>query len=81
MGMPTRLSDPIRTRSKRTRLHLTTPGLTTHQAPFVDEARRCGELYSQQYIPQPYEFYSEENHEAWRRLYARMRPSVGTIRE
>ncbi len=45
-------------------------GLTTTEAPFIEEARRKGELY----IHQPYELYSEENHEAWRRLYARMMP-------
>jgi len=45
-------------------------GLTTTQAPFIEEARSHGELY----IRQPYELYSEENHEAWRRLYARMLP-------
>jgi len=43
-------------------------GLTTTQAPFIEEARRNGELY----IRQPYELYSEENHEAWRKLFARM---------
>jgi phenylalanine-4-hydroxylase len=46
------------------------PGLTTNEAPFIEEARIHGELY----IRQPYELYSEENHEAWRRLYARMLP-------
>ena len=45
-------------------------GLTTGNAPFVEEARHRGELY----ISQVYELYSEENHEAWRRLYARIRP-------
>jgi len=45
-------------------------GLTTTEAPFIEEARRHGELY----IQQPYELYSEENHEAWRQLYARMLP-------
>ncbi|MDX2151975.1 MAG: phenylalanine 4-monooxygenase [Bryobacteraceae bacterium] len=45
-------------------------GLTTTQAPFIEEARHRGELY----IEQPYRLYSEENHEAWRRLYARMVP-------
>jgi phenylalanine-4-hydroxylase len=45
-------------------------GLTTGDAPFIEEARSQGELY----IQQPYELYSEENHEAWRRLYARMLP-------
>lgn len=43
-------------------------GLTTTMAPFIEEAQAHGELY----IQQPYELYSEENHEAWRRLYARM---------
>lgn len=47
-----------------------TTGLTTTDAPFVEEARSHGELF----IRQPYELYSEENHEAWRRLYARMQP-------
>ena len=46
------------------------PGLTTGHAPFVEEARNRGDLY----ITQPYELYSEENHEAWRRLFARMQP-------
>ena len=45
-------------------------GLTTNQAPFIEEARSRGELY----IAQPYDLYSEENHEAWRRLYRRMLP-------
>ena len=43
-------------------------GLTTTQAPFIEQAQSEGQLY----IHQPYELYSEENHEAWRRLYARM---------
>jgi phenylalanine-4-hydroxylase len=43
-------------------------GLTTTQAPFIEEARENGELY----IFQPYALYSEENHEAWRKLYSRM---------
>lgn len=45
-------------------------GLTTAQAPFIEAARSRGELY----IPQPYELYSRQNHEAWRRLFARMTP-------
>jgi phenylalanine-4-hydroxylase len=49
---------------------LTSAGLTTSQAPFIEEARTRGQLY----IRQPYELYSEENHEAWRKLYARMAP-------
>jgi phenylalanine-4-hydroxylase len=43
-------------------------GLTTGNAPFVEEARTRGELY----ITQPYELYSQENHEAWRKLFARI---------
>ena len=44
--------------------------MTTGDAPFIEEARAHGDLY----IRQPYELYSEENHEAWRRLYSRMLP-------
>ncbi|HEX6251138.1 MAG TPA: phenylalanine 4-monooxygenase [Gemmatimonadaceae bacterium] len=43
-------------------------GLTTTKAPFIEQAQGRGELY----IHQPYELYSEANHDAWRRLYARM---------
>ena len=46
----------------------TATGLTTGHAPFVEEARSRGDLY----IEQPYELYSEENHEAWQRLYQRI---------
>jgi phenylalanine-4-hydroxylase len=45
-------------------------GLTTGQSPFIEEAKRKGELY----IQQPYELYSAENHNAWQRLYSRMLP-------
>lgn len=48
----------------------TTTGLTTGRAPFVEEARQRGQLY----IEQRYELYSEENHESWTRLFARMQP-------
>jgi phenylalanine-4-hydroxylase len=44
--------------------------LTTSQAPFIEEAHQKGQLY----IHQPYELYSKENHESWRRLYARLAP-------
>ena len=44
-------------------------GLTTGHAPFVEEARTRGELF----IHQAYEQYSDENQEAWRKLYARIR--------
>jgi phenylalanine-4-hydroxylase len=43
-------------------------GLTTTQAPFIEQAQAEGRLY----IHQPYELYSAGNHEAWRRLYTRM---------
>ncbi len=46
----------------------TPEGLTTTKAPFIEQAQGRGELY----IHQPYELYSDANHEAWRRLYARM---------
>src|SRR3989475_7867239 len=46
------------------------PGLTTNQAPYIQQAQHNGQLY----IHQPYELYSQENHEAWRRLFARMLP-------
>lgn len=45
-------------------------GLTTTQAPFIEDAQKHGQLY----IHQPYDLYSEENQEAWRKLYARMLP-------
>jgi len=44
-------------------------GLTTTKAPYIEAAQRAGELY----IRQPYELYSEANHDTWRRLYGRMR--------
>jgi phenylalanine-4-hydroxylase len=46
------------------------PGLTTTQSAFIEEAQNSGQLF----IRQPYDLYSEENHEAWRKLYARMLP-------
>jgi phenylalanine-4-hydroxylase len=45
-------------------------GLTTSESPFIEEAQAHGELY----IRQPYELYTDENHESWRRLYSRMLP-------
>jgi phenylalanine-4-hydroxylase len=48
----------------------TPAGLTTNKAPFIEQARAHGEIY----IEQPYELYSQENQETWRRLYARMKP-------
>ncbi len=49
---------------------LATIGLTTSEAPFIEESRARRELF----ITQPYELYSEENHNTWRQLYARMLP-------
>jgi phenylalanine-4-hydroxylase len=43
-------------------------GLTTTKAPFIEQAQAEGRLY----IHQPYELYSEANHDAWRRLFSRM---------
>ena len=43
-------------------------GLTTTKAPYIENAVRHGEMY----IAQPYELYSQENHDVWQRLYARM---------
>jgi phenylalanine-4-hydroxylase len=48
----------------------TQPLLTTKEAPFIEQAQSDGRLY----ITQPYELYSEENHQAWRKLYQRMLP-------
>jgi phenylalanine-4-hydroxylase len=45
-------------------------GMTTSDAPFIESPQRDGQLY----IHQPYELYSEENHEAWRKLYHRILP-------
>lgn len=47
-----------------------TIGLTTTKAPFIEQARGAGHTF----IEQPYDLYSEENQETWRRLYARIRP-------
>lgn len=44
--------------------------LTTTRAPFIEAAKGRGDMF----IRQPYELYSERNHESWRRLYRRMLP-------
>ncbi|HEX4169256.1 MAG TPA: phenylalanine 4-monooxygenase [Bryobacteraceae bacterium] len=46
------------------------PGLTTTEAAFIEQARENHQLY----IHQPYELYSAENHDAWRSLYTRLQP-------
>jgi phenylalanine-4-hydroxylase len=43
-------------------------GLTTTKAPFIERAQHAGQLY----IHQPYELYTQANHDAWRQLFARM---------
>ncbi|HVT38859.1 MAG TPA: phenylalanine 4-monooxygenase [Gemmatimonadaceae bacterium] len=48
--------------------HLAGQGLTTTKAAYIETAVRNGEMY----IEQPYELYSQENHDVWQRLYARM---------
>lgn len=45
-------------------------GLTTTQAPFIEEARHRGELF----IRQPYELYSKDNQSAWEQLYRLLIP-------
>jgi phenylalanine-4-hydroxylase len=45
-------------------------GLTTRRAPFIEKAQALGQLY----IHQPYELYSEENHQTWAKLYGRIQP-------
>jgi phenylalanine-4-hydroxylase len=44
--------------------------MTTTEAPFIEMEREAGRLY----IEQPFDLYSKDNHEAWRRLFARMQP-------
>jgi phenylalanine-4-hydroxylase len=44
-------------------------GLTTARASFIEHERRQGHIF----IEQPYDLYSEANHEAWRKLFSRMR--------
>jgi phenylalanine-4-hydroxylase len=47
-----------------------TSGLTTGAAPFIEQAKAGGEVF----IRQPYELYSGENQEAWRKLYSQLLP-------
>ena len=49
-------------------------GLTTTKAPFIEQAQAEGQLY----IHQPYELYSEANHDAWRRLFTRHATTAGS---
>ncbi|MFA7359920.1 MAG: phenylalanine 4-monooxygenase [Candidatus Kapaibacterium sp.] len=43
-------------------------GLTTTKSPYIEQAQKDG----QRFINQPYELYSEENHNAWKNLFARI---------
>ena len=52
------------------RTTLSAAGLTTSESAFIEQAKHEGRLY----IQQPYDLYSDENHEAWRKLYSRMTP-------
>lgn len=45
-------------------------GLTTTKAPFIENAQNRGQIF----IHQPYELYNESNQDAWRKLYALLRP-------
>ncbi|HSW72274.1 MAG TPA: phenylalanine 4-monooxygenase [Chlamydiales bacterium] len=45
-------------------------GLTTTKAPFIEKAQKDGQIF----IHQPYELYSRDNQEAWRKLYAMLLP-------
>lgn len=49
---------------------MTSEGLTTTEAPFIERAQHDHRLF----IDQPYELYSADNHAAWSSLYARMKP-------
>ena len=54
-----------------------TSGLTTTKAPFIEQAQAEGRLY----IHQPYELYSEANHDAWQRLFTRHGGSLAPVRQ
>lgn len=45
-------------------------GLTTTKSPFIEHAQNEGQIF----IHQPYELYNESNQDAWRKLYALLRP-------
>ncbi len=48
-------------------------GLTTTKASFIENAQNKGQIF----IHQPYELYNENNQDAWRKLYALLRPKWG----
>lgn len=45
-------------------------GLTTTKAPFIENAQNEGQIF----IHQPYELYSPDNQESWKKLYATLLP-------
>jgi phenylalanine-4-hydroxylase len=55
---------------RRNTMATATVGLTTTKAPFIEQAQSEGQLF----IEQPYDLYSAENQDTWRRLYDRMLP-------
>ncbi len=69
--VPRRSSEcPIQERESFPAMATADIGLTTTKAPFIEDAQQNGQVF----IHQPYELYSEENQETWRRLYRRIRP-------
>ena len=49
---------------------VTHSGLTTRHAGFIEHERQEGHIF----IEQPWELYSEANHQAWQKLFTRLRP-------
>ena len=54
---------------------MTPAGLTTSKAPYIERAQQDGKLY----IQQPYEQYSDANHDAWRRLSTAFDVGLGGV--
>ena len=61
----------------RWRTHAPGSGLTTTKAPFIEQAQQEGRLY----IHQPYELYSDANHEAWREALCPDGGPVAAVRQ
>jgi len=59
MGNPSHATGQDRNAAEAAPAAADAPGLTTTKAPFIEQARAKGEIY----IRQPYELYSEENHQ------------------
>lgn len=54
---------------------MATAGLTTTETPLIENAAEAGVYF----VEQPYDEYSEENHETWRRLYSEIAPKWQTM--